>query len=403
VEAADELDRLLRAAVRDQLVADVPVGAFFSGGIDSSAVVAIMQAESPGRVRTYTVGFDDPACDETGPARRIAEHLGTEHTELHVTGSDALALVPSLPAVYDEPFADPSQMPMMLIARCCRAQVKVCLSGDGGDELFGGYEHYRDLPRALRLAGRTPRWVRAGSASLLGVAAAPATWLAAAPLAAREGNTPPLGRRLTSLADRLRAGSPEAAYHLSLSRWAGASSLVLGAGEPPGLIEPARWASLPEPAAMMMYQDLISYLPDDILVKVDRATMAVGLEARAPYLDHRIIEFVARLPLAMRLRDGTGKWLLRQVLERYVPRDLTDRRKQGFGPPLRGWLRGPLREWGEDLLAPGRLRDQGFLRVGEVRRIWAEFQRGRLHWTGLLWAILMFQAWTQRVAARPAG
>jgi asparagine synthase (glutamine-hydrolysing) len=399
-EAADELDRLLRRVIRGQMIADVPLGAFFSGGIDSSTVVAIMQAESPRPVRTFTVGFDDPACDETGPARLVSEHLRTDHYEIRLAGDDALGVVPLIPDAYDEPFADASQIPMMVIARHCRPQVKVCLSGDGGDELFGGYPHYRTGLGMLRFAAVAPRWMRVGSAGVLASAAGPAEWLARKPRRRlQEGNTPPLSRRLTSLSHRLRAGTLEGFYHRSSSRWHGARSLVLEGDTSAEPIEASRWAALPDPVSMMMYQDFIGYLPDDILVKVDRATMAVGLEARAPYLDHRIVEWVARLPLAMRLRAGVGKWLLRRVLGRYVPPALTERRKQGFGPPLRRWLRGPLREWGEDLLQERSLSDQGFLQPGLVRQIWTEFQAGSLHWTGLVWSVLMFQAWLAR--ARP--
>ena len=378
-DAEDVLDRLIRESVRLRLEADVPIGAFLSGGIDSSTVVAAMQAEAPGRVRSFAIGFRDPRFDEAPFAAAIARHLGTDHTELYVDEAQALALLPRLPDIYDEPFADVSQIPTALLAELTRRHVTVGLSGDGGDELFGGYPRYRAAAaRWGKLAGRSAM-SRATASTISG-------WLPADPPHA-----------LARIARRLEeSAAPDAAayYRLYMSRWRAVRELA------PGAKLPAAWganaADLPASAARFMQIDAAGYLPDDLLVKVDRATMAYGLEARAPLLDHRIAEFAWSLPLDLKIRGETGKWLLRNVLARYVPRDLWERPKQGFEPPIGQWLRESLRDWAEHLLDERRLREDGLIAPEPVRRRWQEHLSGKRDWRFELWSVLMFQAWKER-------
>ncbi len=425
-EAADELDGRLREAVRLRMVADVPLGAFLSGGIDSSTVVALMQAQSGRPVKTFSIGFREAGYDEAEHARAVARHLGTDHTELYVTPEEAMAVIPRLPALYDEPFSDSSQIPTFLVSELARRHVTVSLSGDGGDELFGGYGRYllcRDLWRRigwLPAAGR-----RAVAAALAAVAgwmpavgprgAAPRVPDGARPaprvpdgafvrpdrLLSRYGRPGRVGDKLRKLAEVLAADSPEALYRRLVSHWKAPDRVVPGAVEPPtALTDRRRWADVPELVARLMYLDTISYLPDDILVKVDRASMGVSLEARVPLLDHRLVEFAWRLPLAMKIRDGQGKWLLRQVLYRYVPKELVDRPKMGFGVPIGAWLRGPLRDWAESLLDERRLRQEGYFDPRPIREKWMEHLSGKHDWQYYLWDILMFQAWLEEERGR---
>ena len=390
-EAVDELEQRLQRAVSTQMVADVPLGAFLSGGIDSSLVVALMQAQAARPVRTFTVGFREAGFDEAQHARAVAEHLGTDHTEVYLSGGDALAVVPTLPRVYDEPFADASQIPTMLIAKVARAHVTVALSGDGGDELFGGYGYYRRRLATAHVLRLLPERVRRSLASALRAVERGA------------GTHDSLTRlRLATLTRRLEARTAEARYHVSASRWTHRLSPVLGYADSASPTPVAAWAALPRIPEMMMFQDLIGYLPNDILVKVDRATMAVGLESRAPFLDHRVAEFAARLPLGFKLREHEGKWVLRELLARYVPRPLFTRPKHGFGPPIREWLLGPLRGWAGDLLAEDIIGREGFLDPRVVRQVWGAFRGGAGHRAHLVWTMVMFQAWVreQRDAER---
>jgi asparagine synthase (glutamine-hydrolysing) len=405
-EAVDRLEGLLRAAVRNQMIADVPVGAFLSGGIDSSIIVALMQKESRQPVRTFTIGFHERAYDEAAHARAVAKHLGTDHDELYVTAREALQVVPSLPEIYDEPFADPSQIPTFLVARQARRQVTVCLSGDGGDELFGGYTRYRQGMRIWRWLKPIPPLLRAGLASFTSsmlVPAAEGVQRGARLLRLHRLMDPRASDKLSKISDILGVDQPKAFYRSLLTHWRFPARTVSGSVEPYSILNhPDDWPALDGIAEQMMYLDTITYLPDDILVKVDRAGMACSLESRIPMLDHRVVEFAWSLPRQMKIAEDGGKWLLRQVLYRHVPRSLVDRPKMGFGVPVAEWLRGPLRAWAEALLDRRLLEEEGFFCVPEIRTKWLEHVSGRKDWQFLLWDVLMFQAWLQAQRA-PLG
>jgi asparagine synthase (glutamine-hydrolysing) len=399
-EAVDRLDALLSDAVRLRLEADVPLGALLSGGIDSSTVVALMQEGLPSPARTFTIGFDRPEHDEAEHARAIARHLGTDHTELRVSGADALEVIPRLPEMFDEPLADPSQIPTYLVSALARRHVTVALSGDGGDELFAGYNRYRHGAGMSRRLARVPAPVRGATAAAL-AAVGPGAWdrmaqVAAGLLPAR--SRPRLvGERLHKLARLLRAEGTAARYRTLMSAWDRPGALVPGAieldDELDRIIGGSGTAELEE---RMMLADQRGYLADDLLAKVDRASMAVSLEARVPLLDHRVVEFAWRLPLRHKIRDGEGKWILRQVLYRRVPRTLVDRPKMGFTVPILDWLRGPLRGWAEELLQPAVLSEGGVLDPRPIRAAWADVQAGRSPNAVALWAVLMFQDWRKR-------
>ena len=399
VEALDELERHLGNAVRGQMVADVPLGALLSGGIDSSTITALMQANSARPVRTFTIGFDERQYDESTHARAVAVHLGTEHTELRLSGDDALALVPTLPSMYDEPFADSSQLPTHLVMKLARQHVTVALSGDAGDELFGGYNRYFLGPKTWRRIGWMPSALRRALGA--GLTAFPASSVnrLLGPLGARAGIALP-GDKAHKLGSRLReVRSLDDLYVSLVSEWPNAGGMVVNGCMPPNLLdERLRWPKLHDPAARMMAMDGLTYLPDDILVKVDRASMAVSLETRAPFLDRDVIEFAWTLPMSMKLRDGKGKWLLRRLLDRYVPRELVERPKRGFSIPLDDWLRGPLREWAEALLAEDRLKREGYLDPHPIRMAWQRHLQGKASVGQRLWSVLMFQAWQKDAA-----
>ena len=400
-EAEDALDALLRDAVRHCMVADVPLGAFLSGGIDSSTVVALMQAQSSAPVRTFTIGFHEAGYDEAAHAALVARHLGTEHTELYVDDAKARAVVPEIPDMYDEPFADSSQIPTALVSRLARERVTVSLSGDGGDELFGGYNRYVWAENTNRFGAVTPRFLRRELARAVG--AVPIPWidgLFGARALPHRLRVPQAGDKLRKLAAIIDAPDAAEIYRRIVSLWPDPSALTRGAAEAGTLLSDAgAWPKL-DFTERMMFLDAATYLPDDILVKLDRASMAVGLEGRVPLLDHRVVEFAWRLPLSQKLRSGTGKWLLRRVLRRYVPPALTERPKMGFGVPIDSWLRGPLRDWAEGLLSDAKLRDGGFLEPAPIRARWAEHLSGGRNWQHALWAILMFQAWKERWLGR---
>jgi len=397
--AIGELDRVLRDAVALRMEADVPLGAFLSGGVDSSLVVALMQAQSARPVQTFSIGFHEAAYDEARHARAVASHLGTDHHELYVTAQDALDVIPRLPAMFDEPFSDSSQIPTYLVSRMARQHVTVSLSGDGGDELFAGYNRYFLGHRLWRSVERLPFPLRRRLAAAL--RRWPGLWarlmqlgMPLLPSSLRVKNP---ADKIDRLAQLLCTPSLEALYTGLVSHWEQPASLVLDAhGEPPtALTDPRRQAGLHDAVERMMFTDLVSYLPDDILAKVDRASMAVSLEARVPLLDHRVVELAWRLPMRQKIRNGQGKWLLRQVLYQYVPQALIERPKMGFGVPIEHWLRGPLRDWVEALLDERRLREEGYFDPLPIRKMWADNLSGRVNEHYRLWDVLMFQTWLE--------
>lgn len=389
------LDDLLRDAVRRRMASDVPLGAFLSGGYDSTTVAALMQVQSDRPVKTFSIGFHETAYNEAEHAKAVASHLGTDHTEFYVTPREAMAVIPRLPEIYDEPFADSSQIPTFLVSKLARQHVTVCLSGDGGDELFYGYSRYALGYRVWRKLGVLPSALRRGLAGIL--SHAPGHTLDAAQrLLPPRFRVPNLADRLPKLAEVLTHRDGEAFYRQLVSHWKAPDQVVLGACEPDTLLtQPDQLPRLPGLRERMMYLDMMSYLPDDILTKVDRASMAVSLEARVPLLDHRLVEFAWQVPTEYKDRNGQGKWLLREVLYRYVPRKLMERPKMGFGVPIEHWLRGPLRDWAEALLDERRLREEGFFAPAPIRKMWAEHVSGERRWHYLLWDVLMFQAWLE--------
>lgn len=403
-ERIEQVHRELEGAIRLQMVADVPVGAFLSGGIDSSLVVSLMQRASSRPVRTFSIGFAEREFNEAPFARSVARHLGTEHTELTVTPGDALATIPSLARVYDEPFADPSQIPTLLLCGLARRHVTVSLSGDGGDELFGGYGRYFEVRRRWSRIRRVPAGVRRGVAQLVRLAPRGAVDLAARSaslIARRDGEV--LADQLRRRAHQWWAGTLPEYYHVVSSFWHPPVEVALGAREAADVASrPEEWPQGASDIAHMMYVDTRLYLPDDVLVKVDRAAMSVALETRVPLLDPQVAQAAWSIPLHVHLRDGRGKWVLRQLLERHVPRELFDRPKMGFGVPIGRWLRRELKEWAGDLLATARLRREGFLEPALIERRWRQHQSGAADWSTALWIVLMYQSWLEE-SSRPAA
>ena len=396
-EASAEFERLLLQSIRGQMVADVPLGAFLSGGIDSSTVVALMQRLSSQPVRSFTIGFREASYNEATFASAVAAHLGTEHTELYVSPEEALAVIPRIPDLYDEPFADSSQIPTYLVSRLARSRVTVSLSGDGGDELLGGYTRYVWASAIWRRISRLPRSVRGVMAMML-TTLPPETWTQVfarmSQLLPRRFRHVNAGDKLHKLADLLGDRDPEEIYYDLISHWRRPIDLVVRGNEGETAVTARQdWPALADFENRMMYLDMVSYLPDDILVKVDRAAMGVSLETRVPMLDHRVVEFALSLPLSMKIHKGRGKVLLREVLGQYVPASLIERPKMGFGVPIDVWLRGPLKSWAEDLLQPSRLAEQGFLRSEAIQKKWTEHLSEQRNWAYHLWDVLMFQAW----------
>ena len=394
--AVDQLAAVLGEAVRLQSIADVPLGAFLSGGIDSSAIVALMQAQSSRRVKTFTIGFDEAGFNEAEQAKAVARHLGTDHTELYVSPQQAREVIPRLPDLYSEPFADPSQIPTHLVSRIARQHVTVALSGDGGDELFGGYTRYVWAPIVWKQLQWLPPAMRRHIGNAIERVSVP-QWDAM-------GNTVRAGRGIARLGDKAhklayrlkQANDVDDLYRILVSAWPADAGIVREAYPlATRLNMVSAMQDAPEAAHRMMRWDALTYLPDDILHKVDRASMGVSLETRAPFLDHRVAELAWRLPLHMKIRRGKGKWILRQLVYRHVPKELIERPKMGFGVPIDTWLRGPLRHWAEALLDQSRLRNDGYLDPAPIRQKWAEHLSGTRNWPNELWVVLMFQAWLE--------
>lgn len=399
-DAINKLDTILSEAVALRMVADVPLGAFLSGGIDSSIVVAMMQKQSNQPVRTFSIGNDIDGYNEATYAKKVARHIGTEHTELYVTSKEALTTIPKLPYIYDEPFADSSQIPTTLLSQLTRAHVTVSLSGDGGDELFGGYNRYFFGRNIWNYWSRFPRPARIAVGRLLQVVPPGAIdrifRLMANKLPGNLKRQEPPGRALEKIAAIIMAESPDEMYQALSSTWKNPEALVIDSKEASTAItNKPDWPELCDSADRMMYMDVITYLPDDILTKVDRASMSASLETRVPFLDPHLMEFAWRLPLEWKIRSGEGKWILRQLLYRYVPRELVERPKIGFGVPMGAWLRGPLRDWAESLIEKQRLLDEGFFNVSMVRKCWHQHLTGRSYSQAKLWNILMFQSWLE--------
>lgn len=401
-DALTALELQLGNAVRGQMVADVPLGALLSGGIDSTAITALMQQHSSRPVKTFTIGFDEERYDEAAHARIVAAHLGTDHAELRLSGSDALALVPRMSSMYDEPLADSSQLPTHLVMALARQSVAVALSGDAGDELFGGYNRYIHGPKTWQRVRRVPPSVRRALGSAMTAIPAHTVNKLFGAFAAHAGIALP-GDKAHKLGSRLsNIGSIDDLFVSLVSEWSDPGSMVIGGYIPNNLVDQrSDWPKLKHPVARMMALDSLTYLPDDILVKVDRASMAVSLETRAPFLDHDVISFAWSLPMHMKIRNGETKWLLRRLAERHVPNKLMNRPKMGFGIPLDEWLRGPLREWGEALLAEERLKREGFLNPRPIREAWLRHQRGDASFGYRLWSVLMFQSWWEHWSSPP--
>lgn len=397
-DAIRELEDLLKESISLRMIADVPLGAFLSGGIDSSTVVALMQAQSGRPVKTFSIGFNESEYNEAVQARAVAQHLGTDHTELYVSPEEAMAVIPKLPFLYDEPYADASQIPTYLVSELARRHVTVSLSGDGGDELFAGYDRYAVGRTFWNSIGWIPSPVRQGAANMIRSLSMSGWDSILQPvgglLPERMRKHP--GSRVYRVAAGLARHGPEDLYLDIISTWNNPTDLVREASVPDTLFTRRdAWANVPDFTRRMMFLDLVTYLPDDILAKVDRASMGVSLEARVPLLDHRVVAFAWRLPMSMKLRAGKTKWALRQILYKYVPPALVERPKQGFGVPIDHWLRGRLREWAEELLDENRLRREGFLNPAPIRQAWQEHLSGQASRQYPLWTVLMFQSWLE--------
>jgi len=399
-QAVDKLEALLKDAVHQQMMADVPLGAFLSGGVDSSTIVALMQAQSSRPVKTFTIGFNEEGYNEAVHAKVVAHHLGTDHTEMYVTAEQVRAVIPLLPTLYDEPFSDSSQIPTFLVSQLARQHVTVSLSGDAGDELFCGYNRYQMTTNLWRKLAAVPLPLRKMAARGL-TSISPQSWNrlagALAGVVSRSAQFANVGDKLHKGAGVLASQSVDSLYRGLVSHWDDPASVVIDGHELPTLLT----GNMPvlkglDDVQRMMALDMLTYLPDDILTKVDRAAMGVSLETRVPFLDHRVVEFAWSLPQSMKLCDRQTKWCLRQVLYRHVPQTLIERPKMGFGVPIDTWLRGPLREWAEDLLSETRLKREGFFNPAPIRQKWAEHLSGQRNWQYHLWDVLMFQAWLEQ-------
>ena len=392
-EAVEALDKLLRQAVTSQMLSDVPLGAFLSGGVDSSLIAALMQVQSSKPVKTFSIGFNETEFDEAPYARAVAKHLGTEHHEMYVSDSDARSVIPELHNVWDEPFSDSSQIPTLLLCRLTKQSVTVSLSGDAGDELFGGYNRYTFGPKLWGKLRIIPMPVK--KLGDMVIRTLPATIWDTLGYPFRKSLGTQVADKMQKIAATISCKGTDDLYHVFTSHWLKPEQVVLNGSEPLTLLTNGSGSCLKNFTDRMMLSDLRTYLPDDILVKVDRAAMSTSLETRVPFLDHRVVEFAWNLPLPYKIRNGQGKWILRQVLDRYVPKHLIDRPKKGFGVPLASWLRKPLRDWAETLLAEDRLRCEGYFNPKPVRRAWVDHLSGKSNMQHHLWDILMFQTWLE--------
>lgn len=392
-ETTNTLDKLLQAAVQAQMISDVPIGAFLSGGIDSSTIVALMQAQSSRPVKTFSIGFDEPEFDEAHYAREVAKHLGTEHLDMYVSDQDARSVIPEIPRIWDEPFSDSSQIPTLLLSRLTKESVTVSLSGDAGDELFGGYNRYIHGLNLWNNLSLIPKPIQKICGVIIN-AFPIAVWdKVGIPFRFLTGGQ--VGDKLHKIANTFGSNNPDELYRILASHWYWPEQIVINGSEPPTPFTDGSSSCLENFIERMMLTDLRTYLPDDILVKVDRAAMSTSLETRVPFLDHRVVEFAWSLPLSLKVRNGQGKWILRQVLDRYVPKQLIDRPKKGFGVPLASWLRKPLRDWAESLLSEERLQREGFFNPKPIRQAWSQHLSGKRNFQYHLWDILMFQAWLE--------
>ncbi|MBL4601818.1 MAG: asparagine synthase (glutamine-hydrolyzing) [Emcibacteraceae bacterium] len=392
-EAVEELEKILKKSIKQQMMADVPLGAFLSGGIDSSTVVALMQAQSERPIKTFSIGFNEEGYDEAVHARAVAEHLGTEHTELYVTSEQAMSVISKLAKLYDEPFADSSQIPTYLVSKMAKEHVTVSLSGDAGDELFCGYNRYVMTHNLWAKLSKIPRPIRSLCAFFMTLVSVK-TWNNINKIIPTKFKMANLGDKMHKAANVLTTKTVSELYKGLVSTWNKPDEIVINSKEPlTALNDPKRTPNLTNDVEKMMAIDTISYLPDDILAKVDRASMGVSLEGRIPFLNHKVVEFAWTLPLEYKLRGGITKWCLKEVLYKHVPKSIMERPKMGFGVPIDEWLRGPLKEWAEKLIDESRLKKEGFFEPKIIQKVWQEHQSGKRNWQHKIWAILMFQLW----------
>lgn len=392
-EAIEKLEEILGKSIKDQMISDVPLGAFLSGGIDSSLTVALMQKYSQKKVKTFTIGFSEKNYNEAEYAKAVAEHLKTEHTELYVTPEQAIEIISKLPSIYDEPFADSSQLPTFLVSKLARNHVTVSLSGDGGDELFGGYNRYFLANRLWKKISKIPWTIRVFCAKLIHLSN-PKIWSLIFNLIPQRYRISNPSDKIYKLSKILVSKNIHEVYERLVTHWDNPFEVVLNSKN--NIKTNVKNFDFLMPEEEMMLKDSITYLPDDILTKVDRASMSVSLETRAPFLDKNVIEFAWKLPFNMKIRNSRGKWILRKILDRYVPNELIDRPKMGFGVPIDSWLRGPLKEWAEDLLSEKRLKSDGYFNVNMVREKWKQHLSGEQNWQYHLWSVLMFQLWLDK-------
>jgi asparagine synthase (glutamine-hydrolysing) len=399
-KAADELERRLSETVKSRMVSDVPLGAFLSGGIDSSTIVALMQSQSDQPVNTFTIGFHEQEFNEAVYAKKVAEHLGTNHTELYVSPKEAMNVIPNLPKMYDEPFADSSQIPTHLISALAREHVTVALSGDGGDELFAGYNRYLIAERLWKVAARIPNVLKKGTVDLVAGISPESVerfYRKIEGILPRKMKIPLPTEKFYKLARALGAtSSPQAVYKRIVSIIHSPEQLLISGSELTTILDAQTpWQEIDDTVLTMVYLDLMTYHPDDILQKVDRAAMSVNLETRVPYLDHNLVEFIMRLPLDMKIRNGSSKWILRQVLYRHVPQQLMDRPKMGFAVPVGDWIKSSMREWTEELVNKKKIEQEGYFNAQAVGEMWQQHLSEKFNYTHELWNILMFQAWLE--------